>query len=99
AAVGVLSHGRLRRATANENAELFWGLRGGGGNFGVVTAFQYRLHSVPAILGGLVIHPRAAARDVIRFHRDFVSTAPEELTSYVALLTAPHGLPVARVAK
>ena len=94
----VTADGQLRRATVNENAELFWGLRGGGGNFGVVTAFQYRLHSVPAILGGLVIHPRAAARDVIRFHRDFVATAPEELTSYVALLTAPDGLPVVGVA-
>ena len=94
----VTADGQLRRATANENAELFWGLRGGGGNFGVVTAFQYRLHPVPAILGGLVIHPRAAARDVIRFHRDFVATAPEELTSYVALLTAPDGLPVVGVA-
>ena len=94
----VTADGQLRRATPHENAELFWGLRGGGGNFGVVTAFQYRLHPVPAILGGLVIHPRAAARDVVRFHRDFVASAPEELTSYVALLTAPDGLPVVGVA-
>ncbi len=94
----VTADGQLRRATSHENAELFWGLRGGGGNFGVVTAFQYRLHPVPAILGGLVIHPRAAARDVVRFHRDFVASAPEELTSYVALLTSPDGLPVVGVA-
>jgi len=94
----VTADGQLRRATSHENAELFWGLRGGGGNFGVVTAFQYRLHPVPAILGGLVIHPRAAARDVVRFHRDFVVSAPEELTSYVALLTTPDGLPVVAVA-
>jgi FAD/FMN-containing dehydrogenase len=94
----VTADGQLRRATSHENAELFWGLRGGGGNFGVVTAFQYRLHPVPAILGGLVIHPRAAARDVVRFHRDFVASAPEELTSYVALLTTPDGLPVVGVA-
>jgi len=94
----VTADGQLRRATSHENAELFWGLRGGGGNFGVVTAFQYRLHPAPAILGGLVIHPRAAARDVVRFHRDFVASAPEELTSYVALLTSPDGLPVVGVA-
>jgi FAD/FMN-containing dehydrogenase len=94
----VTADGQLRRATRDENGELFWGLRGGGGNFGVVTAFQYRLHAVPTILGGLVVYPRAAARDVIRFHRDFVMAAPEELTSYVATLTTPDGLPVVAVA-
>ena len=94
----VTADGQLRRATPDENGELFWALRGGGGNFGVVTALQYRLHGVPTILGGLVVHPRAAARDVIRFHRDFVVKAPEELTSYVALLTTPDGLPVVGVA-
>ncbi|HTY80780.1 MAG TPA: FAD-binding oxidoreductase [Candidatus Bathyarchaeia archaeon] len=94
----VTADGRLRRASASENADLFWGLRGGGGNFGVVTAFQYRLHSVPSILGGLIIYPRAAARDVIRFHRDFTAKAPEDLTSYVAFITAPDGMPVVAVA-
>jgi len=94
----VTANGQLRRATPDENGDLFWALRGGGGNFGVVTAFQYRLHTVSTILGGLVIHPRGAARDVIRFHRDFVTSAPEELTSYVALLTAPDGRPVVALA-
>ncbi len=94
----VTADGRLRRATRDENGDLFWALRGGGGNFGVVTAFQYRLHAVSTILGGLVIHPRGAARDVIRFHRDLVTSAPEELTSYVGLLTAPDGVPVVAVA-
>ena len=94
----VTADGQLRRATPDENGDLFWALRGGGGNFGVVTAFQYRLHTVSTILGGLVIHPRGAARDVIRFHRDFVTSAPEELTSYVALLTAPDGRPVVALA-
>jgi len=94
----VTADGQLRRASATENTDLFWGLRGGGGNFGVVTAFQYRLHSVPSILGGLVIYPRAAARDVVRFHRDFTAKAPEDLTSYAAFLTAPDGMPVVGVA-
>jgi FAD/FMN-containing dehydrogenase len=94
----VTAEGQLRRATSTENGDLFWALRGGGGNFGVVTAFQYRLHPLSMVLGGLVIHPRAAARDVIRFHRDFVTSAPEELTSYVALLTAPDGHPVVAMA-
>jgi FAD/FMN-containing dehydrogenase len=94
----VTADGQLRRATAEENADLFWALRGGGGNFGVVTAFQYRLHPVSTVLGGLVVHPRAAARDVLRFHRDFITSAPEELTSYVALLTTPDGHPVVMMA-
>jgi FAD/FMN-containing dehydrogenase len=64
----------------------------------VVTAFQYQLHEVSTILGGLVIHPRTAARDVIRFHRDFVTSAPEELTSYVGLITGPDGNPVVALA-
>ena len=94
----VTADGRLRRATSDEHRDLFWALRGGGGNFGVVTAFQYRLHEVSTVLAGLVIHPRSAARDLIRFHRDFVTAAPEELTSYVGLLTAPDGQPVVATA-
>jgi FAD/FMN-containing dehydrogenase len=94
----VTADGELRHASPDTNPELFWALRGGGGNFGVATTFLYRLHAVPAIFGGLVIHPRTAARDVIRFHRDFVTAAPEELTSYVGLITAPDGNPVVALA-
>lgn len=94
----VTADGQLRHASRDTNPDLFWALRGGGGNFGVVTAFQYQLHAVSTILGGLVIHPRSAARDVIRFHRDFITSAPEELTSYVGLLTAPDGSPVVALA-
>ena len=94
----VTADGQLRRATPEENGELFWALRGGGGNFGVVTAFHYRLHPVSTILAGLVVHPRSAARDVIRFHRDFAAAAPEEFTSRVGLRTAPDGRPVVALA-
>jgi len=94
----VTADGQLRHASTAENSDLFWALRGGGGNFGVVTSFQYRLHPLSTILGGLIIHPRSAARDVIRFHRDFITSAPEELTSYVALLTSPDGHPVVALA-
>ena len=94
----VTADGQFRRATPEENAELFWALRGGGGNFGVVTAFHYRLHPVSTVLAGLVIHPRSAARDVIRFHRDFIAVAPEELTSYVGLITALDGQPMVALA-
>lgn len=94
----VTADGQLRRANSEENDELFWALRGGGGNFGVVTAFHYRLHPVSTVFAGLVIHPRNAARDVIRFHRDFIAAAPEELASSVGLLTAPDGQPVVALA-
>lgn len=94
----VTADGKLHYASPESNQDLFWALRGGGGNFGVVTAFQYRLHEVSTILGGLVIHPRAAAGEVIRFHRDFVRYAPEEVTSYVAMLTLPDGTPVVAMA-
>lgn len=94
----VTADGQLRRANSEENAELFWALRGGGGNFGVVTAFHYRLHPVSTVFAGVVIHPRSAARDVIRFHRDFIAAAPEEFASSVGLLTTPDGQPVVTLA-
>src|SRR5215213_4073556 len=66
----VTADGQLRTASATEHEDLFWGLRGGGGNFGVVTSFEYRLHPVgPTVLGGLIVHPLAAAKDVVRFYR------------------------------
>src|SRR5262245_15746551 len=94
----VTADGQLRHASCATNPDLFWALRWGGELFGVCTAFQYKLHPVSTILGGLVIHPRTAARDVIRFHRDFITSVPEELTSYVGLLTAPDGNPVVALA-
>jgi FAD/FMN-containing dehydrogenase len=94
----VTADGTLRQASAGEHADLFWALRGGGGNFGVVTSFEYRLHEVGTVLGGLILHPRQKAGELIRFHRDFVREAPEELTSYVGLLSAPDGAPVAAIA-
>src|SRR5215467_50028 len=94
----VTAEGEVITASATEHPDLFWALRGGGGNFGVVTSFQYQLHALSTVLGGLIIHPRRAARNVIRFHRDFIASAPEELTSYAALLTAPDGNPVVALA-
>jgi hypothetical protein len=70
----VTAEGRLLTASADQHADLFWGLRGGGGNFGVATSFEYRLHPVGPILGGLLIYPLAHARDVLRRYRD--SPAP-----------------------
>lgn len=91
----VTADGTFRRASAKDDADLFWGLRGGGGNFGIVTAAEYRLHPVAQILGGLVLYPLDQARDVLRFYRDFCRTLPDEAEAYAALLTAPQGMPVA----
>ena len=88
----VLADGRLVRASADENPDLFWALRGGGGNFGVVTSFEYRLHVLgPTIVGGMVIHPYAAAREVLAFFGDLIETAPDPLTVGAALVTGPDG--------
>jgi FAD/FMN-containing dehydrogenase len=95
----VTADGELLHASAGEHADLFWGLRGGGGNFGVVTSFEYQLHPVgPAVLAGLVLHPAGKARDVLRFYRDFIAGAPDELTTYAGFLTTPDGAPMVAMA-
>ena len=88
----VLANGDLVHAGEEENSDLFWALRGGGGNFGVVTSFQYRLHPVgPMIVGGLVVHPFARAADVLAFYNEFLRGAPDQLTAAAVLMTAPDG--------
>lgn len=92
AAEMVTADGRILRASGTENPELFWGLRGGGGNFGVVTAFEYQLHPVgPTILGGLLLYDFGRAKEVLRFYREFSSAAPDEVSADAVLLTAPDG--------
>jgi FAD/FMN-containing dehydrogenase len=93
----VTADGRLLTASATEHADLFWAVRGGGGNFGVVTAFEYRLYPVSQILGGLLVYPITHAKDVFRFYRDFTRTAPEALGSLCNLATLPDGTPAAVV--
>lgn len=88
----VTAEGRFLTASATENADLFWGVRGGGGNFGIVTSFEYRLHPVGQLLAGVVLHPLTKAKEVLRFYRDYTSTAPDELTAWAILLTAPDGV-------
>jgi FAD/FMN-containing dehydrogenase len=86
----VTADGRFLRANENENSDLFWALKGGGGNFGVVTQFTFRLHPLgPMVYGGMLIHPGFAARDVARAYRDFMRTAPDEIGGALAFLTAP----------
>jgi FAD binding domain/Berberine and berberine like len=93
----VTADGKVLTASASENDDLFWALRGGGGNFGVVTSFEFQAHAVATVLGGLLLYPRAMAFDVIRHFRDFMASAPDELTAYVALLHGPDGSPLVGV--
>jgi FAD/FMN-containing dehydrogenase len=100
----VTADGRLLRATATEHEDLFWGIRGGGGNFGVVTAFELRLHRVgTGVLGGLIFHPAERAPSLLRFLRDYLPSSSEELTVFTIMRRAPaapfvpaefHGRPV-----
>src|SRR3954470_21958021 len=86
----VTADGCLVHCSAGENPELYWGLRGGGGNFGIVTSFEYRLHPVgPIAMGGPVIYPGELAGDILRFYREWVKDCPDELTTLVSLATAP----------
>jgi hypothetical protein len=88
----VTADGRVLTASEAENTDLLWALRGGGGNFGVVSSFEYRLHPVgPTITGGLAIHPFSDAAAVLRFFRDFTAAAPDELGVIAALIHAPDG--------
>jgi hypothetical protein len=83
--------GRVLRASADEHPDLYWALRGGSGNFGVVTSFELKLHPLTQVLGGMVIHPFERAGDVLRFYHELAASAPDELTTYAALITAPDG--------
>ena len=100
----VTADGQFVHASVDDNPDLFWGLRGGGGNFGVVTSFQFQLHEVgPTVLSGLVFYPAEEAEHVLRGYRAACAAAPDELTTLVNLTTAPpvpflpesvHGKPI-----
>ena len=103
----VTAEGGLVTASADEHPDLFWGIRGGGGNFGVVTSLEYRLHPVgPIVLAGPIFHPLEDAREVLAFYREFIAAAPDELTTIFELSVAPpapflpedvHGKPIVMV--
>jgi FAD/FMN-containing dehydrogenase len=87
----VIADGRFLTASATENSDLFWGVRGGGGNFGIVTSFEYQLHPVDQLLAGLLLYPVTQAKDVLRFYREYTRSAPDELTVWAILLATPDG--------
>ena len=90
--------GQLVRASAQENEDLFWGIRGGGGNFGVVTSFEYQLHPVERVLAGGLSYPLSTAPEVLRFYDDFVKAAPDDLSTAASLGLTPVGEPTVSIA-
>ncbi len=93
----VTADGQLRAASSTENQDLFWGLRGGGGNFGVTTSFEYKLYAVGPVLGGILVYPFQRAREVLKLYREFTTAAPEEMSSGIVLISLPDGTPVTGV--
>jgi hypothetical protein len=87
----VTADGRLLRVAEQENEDLFWGIRGGGGNFGVVTSFGYRLHPVSTVLAGGLSYPLSKAHEVLRFYHEFASGCPDELSTTASLGVTPEG--------
>lgn len=90
----VTAEGELITVSEQENAELFWAVRGAGSNFGVATSFHYRLHPLREVLAGMIVHPRARAEEFIAFYREFLRGTPDELVTTVAFLHLPDGTPV-----
>jgi len=89
----VLADGRFVHANAKDNKDLFWAVRGGGGNFGVVTSFEYRLHPISTVYGGPMIWPLEKSGEVIRWWRDFILKAPEDINGWFAFLNVPPAAP------
>jgi hypothetical protein len=89
----VLADGRFVTASAQENPDLFWAVRGGGGNFGVVTSFQFRLHPVDTVHAGPMLWPIEHSAEVMQFYREFITTAPEDVNGFFAFLTVPPAPP------
>src|SRR5438093_2941447 len=87
----VLADGRFVTANAEEHSDLFWAVRGGGGNFGVVTSFLFKLHPISMVYGGPMFWPLEQAADVMKFWRDFILNAPEEINGWFGFVTVPPG--------
>jgi FAD/FMN-containing dehydrogenase len=90
----VLADGSIVETSETERPELLWGLRGGGGNFGVVTEFVFRLHPLDGMYAGMLLYPRDRAVEALRTYRETTASSPDELTTFFALLSAPDGAPI-----
>jgi FAD/FMN-containing dehydrogenase len=89
----LLADGRFVTASAQENSDLFWALCGGGGNFGIVTSFEFQLHPVTTVTAGFVVYPLARLHDLLHFYRDYTAKADDELTVYAVRMSLPDGTP------
>jgi hypothetical protein len=89
----VTADGNLLKANASENQDLFWAVRGGGGNFGIVTSFEYRLHEITTVLGGAVLYPATKAKEILPFYKEFAEASPDELVIQAGSMTM-NGVPV-----
>ena len=94
----ITAEGQLVTASAEENADLFWGIRGAGANFGVVTSFKYQLHPVGPVVGGVVLYPLTQGRETLRFFHEFSATCPDEVSTVGLLLSSPDGVPAVGIA-
>ena len=90
----VTADGRHQRASANENPDLYWAIRGGGGNFGVVTSFEFQLHDAQPIIGGMALYSRDKLRGLLELYREITANAPDELEAQCGALIGPPGTPV-----
>lgn len=90
----VTADGRMLTANDSENTDLFWAIRGGGGNFGIVTSFEYQLHDLEPIVGGMALYPESMVKDLLHFFRGYTSSAPDSVTAMAGVLVGPPGTPV-----
>jgi len=93
----VTSDGEMLVASEEQNADLFWAMRGAGANFGIVTSFRYRLHPLEQVLAGMLLYPRQQAGELIAFHREFLAGSPDELDTTVGFLNSPDGIPLVAI--
>jgi FAD/FMN-containing dehydrogenase len=94
----VTADGKLLKVDKDNHEDLFWAIRGGGGNFGIVTLFEYQLHPVgPNIMGGMILYPMEHAKEVFQFYRNYARQAPDELMAYSGFIVTPDGIPVTMV--
>jgi FAD/FMN-containing dehydrogenase len=90
----VTADGRLLVVNKDENSDLYWAIRGGGGNFGVVTSFEFKLHELEPITGGMAMYPESMLKDMFHFYRDYTSKAPDSVTAGAGVIIGPPGTPV-----
>lgn len=90
----VTADGEMLTASSEQNVDLFWAMRGAGANFGIVTAFRYRVHPLRQVLAGMLLHPRERANELIAFHREFLRGTPNELDTTIGFLHSPDGAPL-----